>query len=173
MTSRPVGGVFCSCSIVLCHCSSEASLTALVFGIRVRNGSQSGSVVLHFTNQHGAVAFLDRPDLGPLEDHPVGIGVAAEASGPRQDRTQSLAFPDAVRPGMENLALHRDGRADIVPSGQLADGENVAIMQPHIGVGLARQRSAQSGLSCFLRPRSCRARPDSGSGPPVRCMRRA
>src|ERR1700690_3158510 len=94
---------------------------------------------LYPPDQIRASVLLHLPDLDSFKNCSVGISVGTQAAGALDDGTEALSILDTVGSGMKDFAIDLDGGADILPSGELADGENVAIAQPDISVRFASQ----------------------------------
>src|SRR5207248_11004776 len=79
-------------------------------------------------------------DVNSLEDRAVRISPRAEAAGACQQVAQVFTFLDSICSGMNNLAFQLHRSADVFPTCNLANGQDITGMQAHICVWLAVER---------------------------------
>ena len=77
--------------------------------------------------------FFKFADLVSQKHGPSGIGARSESTSPLQHRAQPLSILNAVCSGVGDLALDRDRRADVAPSGELVNRQNVTRFEQRIG----------------------------------------
>jgi hypothetical protein len=92
---------------------------------------------LNSLDQVSAVFFFQFSRLNPLENRTVGVSIGREPAGTSDDGTEPLTRLNTITSWMRYLTLDLNGRAHIIPSRQLPDGKNIAVVQTDIGVGLA------------------------------------
>src|ERR1700752_498496 len=81
----------------------------------------------------------------------VRISLGSETVAACQQGTESLARLDSIGGGMLHFALHRYGRAEIVPLWNLSNRQNVSISQRKVVVHLSRECRSQFDFDMFVR----------------------
>src|ERR1700692_4549163 len=95
------------------------------------------SLHLHSADEFRLISNFHFANFTPHQHGAVGIRLTCKSAGALEDGTQLFPRPDPVSGRMHDLTVDFHRRSDVIPSGNLANGQNISAAERQVLAGVA------------------------------------